>query len=148
MDAKIALGISSYSLRKQPPTIVGLLRLAPLQRAALSNWIEPVKDYEATRACSSMGPRYDVNKSIASLQVKTKWIVAASLGCSAFNDFDCTYEALSTTVPEHGVLVRHWQPVGKGLVRHRTHSYCTTRHFPRQAGGCGFFHTISAIDLE
>jgi len=108
--------ITTYSGRKQLPTLAGLLRLEPLERAALSNWTDPVSGDKATsRANRSMGARYDGGKLIQSIQVKVECVAAARVGCKSLHSFDVTYAKLSAHIPTRDSLRVAWTHAGLGL---------------------------------
>ena len=95
--------------------MAGLLRLSPTQKAALSNWVEPVDDKAAAVVNKSMGSRYDGSKLVQSLQTKVECISALRLGCEHCGSFDVTYNELSAHLPDKDELAKHWIHVGKGL---------------------------------
>ena len=106
--------------------MAGLLRLEPPERAALSNWTEPVQDASASRSCRSMGVRYDGAKVISSLQAKVECISAARAACEALDDYSASYASLSGEVPSRVALRSSWTRVGVGLEAEVTAASTTT----------------------
>ena len=103
-SAEEASHISTYCFRKQLPTIGGLLHLEALERAALSNWSDPLGDKQAAKAIASSGARYDGSKLIQSLQVKFECISAARSAFAKLGTFQASFELLSTAIPSRESL--------------------------------------------